>query len=486
MKKIYIYTAAMAVVLYTTGCNKLKDFGDVNSNPGATTTAITSALLTNVQSNLGGYASTNTEPLSGAQYGQYFSETQYSGTSLYNLPQNSFTGNYSGNLNNLQTIISLNENKNTTAVAKIMQQYIYWIITDSWGDVPYTEALKGSAVIQPVYDTQETIYKGIISTLTSAISEFDSSSSLAGDIIYDGDVASWKRMANSLKLLAAIQLSNRVPDASGYAATAVKEAIASGVITTNAQNFTLVYPGGTYKSAWYNLYNGRKDYGESKTLTDITVGSNDPRQAEFGGASELSGNVTTSSIGVPYGLVRLSVLAFEDANPTWARVLRGDLRLETGSVVMINAAEVWLARAEAANLGWTDESITTDYTTGVAASFEQWDAGTPSASYLAQFPVTDTKNADITGSQIKNISIQRWIASYPDGHAAWAIWRKTGWPALTPAPDATNSSGQIVRRFTYASSEYNTNGTNVKAAVARLTGGDTQDAHVWWDTRTTN
>jgi hypothetical protein len=153
---------------------------------------------------------------------------------------------------------------------------------------------------------------------------------------------------------------------------------------------------------------------------------------------------------------------------------------------MINAAEVWLARAEAANLGWTDESITTDYTTGITASFEQWDAGTPSAAYLALYPVTETKNADITGSQIKNISIQRWIASYPDGHAAWAIWRKTGWPALTPAPDATNSSGQIVRRFTYASSEYNTNGANVNAAVARLSGGDTQDAHVWWDTRTTN
>ncbi|HEX8019981.1 SusD/RagB family nutrient-binding outer membrane lipoprotein, partial [Mucilaginibacter sp.] len=372
------------------------------------------------------------------------------------------------------------------AVAKILQQYIYWIITDSWGDVPYSQALKGSAVIQPAYDTQESIYKGIISTLTSAISEFDSSSSLAGDIIYSGDVASWKRMANSLKLLAAIQLSNRVPAADGYAATAVKEAIASGVITANAQNFTLVYPGGSYKSPWYSLYNGRKDYGESKTLTDITAASNDPRQEEFGGASELSGNVTTSNIGVPYGLIRLSVLAFEDANPTWARILRGDLRLEAGSVVMINAAEVWLARAEAANLGWTDESITTDYTTGITASFEQWDAGTPSAAYLAFYPVTDTKNADITGSQIKNISIQRWIASYPDGHAAWAIWRKTGWPALTPAPDATNSSGQIVRRFTYASSEYNTNGASVNAAVARLSGGDTQDAHVWWDTRTSN
>jgi hypothetical protein len=485
MKKRYIYTLASAFIFLGAGCNKLKDFGPVNENPGATTKPITSALLTNVEASLGGYASTNTEAISGGQYAQYFTETQYSGTSLYNLPQNSFTGNYGGNLNNLQTIIKLNESKNTTAVAKILQQYIYWIITDSWGDVPYSEALKGSAVITPKYDTQEDIYKGILATLTSAIGEFDSSSSLAGDIIYGGDVASWKKMANSLKLLAAIQLS-QVPSASTYASAAVKEAIAAGVIEDNASNFVLKYPGGVYKSAWWNIYNGRKDFAEAKTLTDITVSTNDPRQNAFGGASEQAGNVATSNIGVPYGLVRLSVSDFTDKNPTWARVLRGDLRTENGSVMLISSAEVWLARAEAANLGWTGESVTTDYTTGITQSFEQWGVGAPSAAYIAQFPVTDAHDADITHTQVKNISTQRWISSYPDGHAAWAIWRKTGWPKLTPAPDATNATKQIVRRFVYATSEYNTNGINVNAAAARLAGGDSQDSHVWWDTRTTN
>ena len=484
MKKIYIYTLATTLIWLGTGCSKLKDFGNVNDNPGATTKPVPAALLTNAESALGGYASSNTEAISGGQYAQYFTETQYSGTSLYTLPQNSFTGNYSGNLYDLQNIINLNQSKNSATVAKILQQYIFWIVTDSWGDVPYSDALKGIQSITPKYDTQEDIYKGIIANLTAATGEFDASSSLTGDIIFNGDVASWKRTANSLKLLVAIQLSNRVPAASGYAATAVKEAIAAGVITSNDQNFDLNYPGGGYKSAWWNLYNGRKDFAESKTMTDLTASLSDGRQNSFGGASEVAGNVTTSNIGVPYGLARNNVLAFTDNNPTWARILRGDLRTETGSVMLISAAEVALARAEAANLGWTTDDITTQYQNGIKLSFEQWGRPAPSAAYFTQAGVTISAGAN--AANVKNISIQRYLASYPDGHAAWAIWRKTGYPQLTPAPDATNATKQIVRRFTYATSEYNTNGANVNAAVARLTGGDTQDAHVWWDTRTTN
>lgn len=117
MKKIYLYTLAGAFTFLGAGCNKLKDFGDVNNNPAATVTPIPSALLSNVEANLGGYASTGTEAISGGQYAQYFTETQYSGTSLYNLPQNGFTGNYAGNLNNLQLIINQNPSKNMVNVA---------------------------------------------------------------------------------------------------------------------------------------------------------------------------------------------------------------------------------------------------------------------------------------------------------------------------------------------------------------------------------
>jgi hypothetical protein len=472
MKKIYLYTLAGAFTFLGAGCNKLKDFGDVNNNPAATVTPIPSALLSAVEASLGGYASTGTEAISGGQYAQYFTETQYSGTSLYNLPQNGFTGNYAGNLNNLQLVINQNPSKNMVNVAKILQQYIFWVVTDSWGDVPYSDALKGSANILPKYDSQQDIYKGMLTTLTTAINSFDASA-ISGDIIYGGDVASWKRMANSLKLLIAVQMSKTTE--TSVASAAAKEAVASGVIVSTDQNFVLKYPGGTYKSAWWNLYNGRKDFAESKTLTDYTKSTLDPRQAAFGGESEQAGDVTTSDIGVPYGLARLAVTAFTDANPKWARVLRGDFRLENGAVTLITASEVWLARAEGVNLGWiTGETVASDFQTGIAESFVQWGLTSATGKTFAQG--LGTPNDQL-------ISTQRWVASYPDGHMAWDIWRKNGYPKLTPAPDATNSSKKIVRRFVYAPSEYNTNGINVNAAVARLKGGDTQDARVWWDTR---
>lgn len=477
MKKIYLYTISSALIFLGAGCNKIKDFGDVNNNPGATVTPIPSALLSAVEAGLGGYASTGTEAISGGQYAQYFTETQYSGTSLYNLPQNSFTGNYGGNLNNLQIIVRLNPNKNMVNVAKILQQYIFWVVTDSWGDVPYSEALQGSANILPKYDTQEDIYKGMLTTLTTAINSFDSSP-ISGDLIYGGDVASWKRMANSLKLLIAVQMS-KVSSVASLASAAAKEAVASGVIIGKDQNFVIKYPGSSYKSPWWNLYNGRKDFAESKTLTDYTASTNDARQAAFGGESEQPGNLNTSSVGVPYGLARLAVTAFTDANPKWARVLRGDFRLETGTVVLISAAETWLARAEAANLGWVSESVSDDFHKGLTESFAQWGVGSVPESFESQFKITAGPSID----NIKNLSIQRWVASYPDGHMAWNIWRKSDYPKLIPAPDATNASKQIVRRFVYSTTEYSTNSASVNAAVARLSGGDTQDSRVWWDVK---
>jgi hypothetical protein len=376
----------------------------------------------------------------------------------------------------LQNIINLDKSKASSAVAKILQQYVYWVITDSWGPVPYSDALKGLDAIQPKYDTQEDIYKGIISTLTSAQAELDGSS-LAGDIIYNGDVAAWKRAANSIKLLAAIQLSKVVPSAGGYAATAVKEAIAAGVIQSNDQNMQIVFPGGGIKSPWYTLYDGRKDFAESSTMTDILKGLSDTRITVYGGLSEQIGNTDPSDVGVTYGLSRNNVLAFIEANPSWARVLRGDFRTTTGPVTIVTAGEVYLARAEAASLGWTSEDVQTAYKAGITASHTQWGLAAPTDAYFAKVPANNA-----------NISIQRWIASYPDGHQAWNIWRKSatnanpkGYPALNPAPDATNASKKIVSRFVYATSEYSTNEANVKAAVGLIPGGDIQDAHVWWD-----
>lgn len=479
MKKITIYLTVIFLALGINGCKKLEDFGNTNTNPAATSQPIYSALLTNVEAGLGALAS-QTRP---GLYGQYFSETQYTEVSLYSTPQLDFTPNYSGNLNDLQLIINANESNNMTMVSKILQQYIFWTITDRWGDVPYSEALKALEVPNPKYDTQENIYKGMIAALTDAVNGFDGTSSIKGDIIFKGDVASWKRAANSMRMLMALQLSKRYPNAGDYASDEFNAALddPAGFISTNEQNMAIDYPGGSFKSNWWRLYDGRKDYAESKTMTDLMGSLGDTRQNAYGGKTQdqtsPDANVT-SNVGMPYGVKRETAEAFTAANTDWARILRGDFRKEDSDVMLISAAQVALARAEASNYGWTTEDLTTVYEEGINLSFEQWGETIP-ANYLTQGAVALGAVAD--PDNLEKIATQRYIASYPDGLQAWNIWRKTGFPALIPAPDATSNPKVIPRRYTYPSSEYTSNQENVEAAVALITGGDKQDSKVWWD-----
>jgi hypothetical protein len=478
MKKNLIYVSLSLLLLGTSGCEKLEDFGNTNLDPAATTQPVLQALLTNAEAGFGGYAAQTR----GGLYAQYFSETQYTDVSIYSTPQLDFTGNYAGVLTDLQIIRNVNSSNNMSQVAKILQQYVFWTVTDRWGDVPYSEALQGSSKTTPKYDKQEDIYKGMIASLKAAVAAFDGTSLIQGDIIFNGNVAAWKRAANSMRMLMAIQLSKKFPSAGGYAATAFNEALTDGggYISTNAQNMVIDYPGGNFKSDWWNLYNNRKDYAESKTMTDLMASLSDDRQLAFGGQNQdqTAANATvTSNIGVPYGVVRATAEAFTSANTGWARILRGDFRTESSDVVVISAAQVALARAEAAERGWTSESLSTVYNDGITLSYGQWGIAVP-AGYLAANAV----GAVGTAGNIAKISTQRYIASYPNGLQGWNIWRKSGFPTLTPAPAATNASGQIPRRYTYAASEYTSNGANVNAAKALLPGGlDSPDAKVWWD-----
>lgn len=476
--KKYVLTLALPVAIGISGCDKFEDFGETNINPGGATTPSVGALLTNVESGIGGVAAL-TQP---GLYSQYFSETQYTDASLYSIPQADFSGNYAGSLNDLQNIINTNTSNNQTQVARILQQYIFWTITDRWGDVPYSEALQGNAT--PKYDTQEEIYKGMIATLADAVSKFDDATVITGDIIYNGNTTSWKKLANSLRMLMALQLSKVYRGAGEYAATEFKAALAdpAGYIDQNSENMELDYPGGNFKNPWFNTYNGRKDFAESKTMTDLLGTLGDVRQTVYGGKSEDPSNpgaLEASNVGVPYGLVRQKAEAFTGANSGWARILRGDFRQETSTQVIVGAADVTLARAEAADYGWTTENVTTLYNQGITLSFEQWGMAAP-ATYFTQASVALTA-APGTGANLPKIATQRYIAAYPNGLQGWNIWRKTGYPQLTPAPDATNSSKQIPRRYTYGQGEYGTNAAATQEAVGRLQGGDTQDARVWWD-----
>lgn len=470
MKKRFLYILSAMLLTGVAACNKIEDFGNTNVNPNAVNDPIPSSLLANAMNAARGI-SYQANP---GYYAQYFSETQYPGVSVYTLQQLSFTGSYSGSLYDLANIISLNSSTvNQKNVAKILMQYTFWDLTNEFGDIPYSEALQGVEKATPKYDSQEDVYKGILSTLKTVASSFDASA-IPGDIMMNGSVDAWKRINNSLRLMVALQLSKKYPGAGEYAATEYKAALADagGIITTNAQNWKIT-PANGYKSNYWTTYDGRKDLAVSNTFMNLLASYNDDRADAFGGASEAAGNKLPSRIGVPYGETRVNVTKFTADNPAWARVLRGDLRTELSPVYILTAAQVALGRAEAANLGWTTDVAATQYAAGITLSFEQWGIPLP-AGYLAQPSVAlGTDNA-------KKIAIQRYIATFPDGARAWDITRKTGFPVLSIAPDAQNSSKTIPNRYAYATAEYLTNKASVTAAAAALPGGDTQEAKVWW------
>jgi len=452
--------------LFFTSCKRYSsDFGDTNLNPAATTSPILPALLTNVEAGLGGYGAQTR----GGLYCQYFSETQYTDVSLYSLPQLSFEGEYSGSLYDLQNIINTNTSNNMTQAARILKAYIFSTITDRWGDIPYSQALIGNKT--PAFDKQEDVYRGCMRELTQAVAAFDNTSAISGDIIYGGNVAKWKRLANTLRLRLAIQVSKRFPAGSAWAGTEFRAALADagGTITSNADNFTVAYPGGNYRSPWFSLYDGRRDFGQSDVMVGVMSSLSDGRQAAFG----------SSTLGVPYGRVRGYVDPWCQANPNWSRILSESNRQQNGRVALVTAAETHLLRAEAADRGWTTENMGSLYQAGIEISFQQWGLSVPAGSYFTQ-PNVALSNPAGTGANIRNIAVQQYIAAYPDGLRGWNIWRRTGFPTLTPAQDATNSSRQIPRRYTYGQTSYASNTAAVTAAAAAI-GGDTQDTKVWWD-----
>lgn len=512
INKIFFLIAGAFLI---SSCEKIKDFGDTNVNPAAIADPITASLLTRVEAGLGGIDG------NAAYYCQYFTSPQYDQDVLYTTKTLGL-GDYSGNLLDLNTIIFYNTepsklpisivsgaHENQIAVARILRAYIFWKTTDALGDIPYTQALKGETNTQyyPKYDKQEDIYKDLIKELTEAVEGFDKSTTgvkaVQGDIIYNGDREKWKKFANSLRLLMSLRLSKKYPGASDYAATEFNKALAhpSGIIIINEDNFTIKYPGPPYV---YPLASESQD-ALSKTFTDLLSGTTDDRLKAFGGQSYIGpGNFTSSSLGVPYGIKAIDGRAFVGANPLWARTLMGLYRQATSPLVLIGAANVLLARAEAIERGWVSSTSITnaeqDYNNAITASFEQWSlpsfplsattltntrysngAGVVKIGINSYNSIPDISSA-ATSTKLQRIQLQQYIAWFPNAAQAWADWRRTGVPNLQPTVFAINNSKKIPRRYNYSAAQYATNGDQVKIAVIRIPGGvDTQEAKVWWD-----
>lgn len=479
MKQMNIKRAALALGVFATlltGCSKgINDFGNINRNPNATTVPITSALLTNVLANAGGNVWGSGINTTAGLYCQYMSETQYTDISRYATPTLNWDAIYAGDLYDLQNIINVNtdpatktaaaqfgSNNNQIAIARILKAYNYMMLTDAYGDIPYFDALKGNGTI--AYDKQELIYPDLIKELKAAVAQFDGGLTVQGDVMYNGNTTRWKKFANSLIATIALRMSKANPTLGKAEFTA---AIAAGVIDNNSDNAGIAYPGGNYRNPIYNYYviTQRFDFAVSKTITDNLTAKNDPRINTFG----------SNPKGFPYGLTRSDALAWQTANPTFAFLYAFTATPQTGTMFLMTAGQMYLARAEAARLGWTTEVVIAMYESGITAEMNRWGITNSAAiaTYLAQTSVALTGAA----SDSQKIAEQRWLSYFPDGNQGWAEWRRTGFPALAPVPGSAN---QVPRRIPYGPNEPLYNPTNYATAAASYN-SNSQNAKVWWD-----
>lgn len=470
MQKIVntIYTLLSIVVLLAS-CKKFD--GSMNIDPNNPTKASGTQLIANAQRSLPDISSS---PF-GVHYPQHLSNTSFTDNSRYTTINFNFSGWYTGPLMDLETVLTspLDANEgpiaNQIAVAKILKAYFIWHVTDRWGDVPYSEALKGKLNFTPKYDKQKDIYDSLFKLLDDANAAIVTGN-IKNDIMYGGDIGKWKRLGNTIHMLMALRLS-KIDPTKGSAE--FNKAVTNGVMANNTDNFAYNHlADAANENFWYNQFTrlGRNWYAVSKPMVDYMLPLSDPRLPIFANK-----NTAGNYVGLAYGLPGSTTVVINNFS-----LLGSSIRLQNSPVFLVTYAQALFARAEAAKLGWIaggDVTAKTNYDLAIQNSILQWTGSTTTvAAYTAQ---TGVVYDPVTA--IQQIATQRWVHLFLHGYEAWAEWRRVGYPALVAAPGANGDL--IPRREAYPLIEQSNNTKNYNAAVASFPHGGTDglNTRVWWD-----
>ena len=423
---------------------------------------------------------------------QYVSEVTYTLESRYNfqdrgIPDNYWINFYRDVLMDLVEVRKLleaqelagdyvNIRANQIAITEIISVYCYQALVDGFGNVPYSQALKGGENTLPAYDDAVTIYTYLFARLNAASNTLDNNFDSWGsdDLIYGGDVDAWKTFGASL----ALRMALRIADVNPTNARAIAEAaINTGVISSQAESGLLEYVGtAPHINAIYNHFNivGRKDYCPTNTVVDMMNNLNDPRRQYLFTQIDTStetGVEKLAYVGLPYGKKGSSNYA------AFSHFSSQVMMDPTLPAVLIDYAEVEFLLAEAVERGYTVTGTAEEhYNNGIRASILYWGGTDAEAdAYLAQ---PEVAYATAAGNWKQKIGTQKWLALYNRGVEAWAEWRRLDYPILNIPEDMTYAD--IPVRMPYPFDEGELNPTNYEAAVSAM-GGDTPNIKLFWD-----
>jgi hypothetical protein len=456
-----------------------KELVRINQNPNATQNPQPDYLLTGVIKSVSdtSYWGVDNNMNSSLLFVQHWAKIQYTDPDRYIYTNASFqslwTNAYTKGITNLNQIIKLADaqaNPNYKGVALVLRSWVFTLLTDQYGDVPYKQAINIDQYLTPAYDTQKDVYFALLDDLKAAQTSLNpSGKAILGDVIYGGNITSWKKFANSLRLRIALRIADREPEKARQVLADIQTE-GSGYISSNSEIAQLVYGDSPNQNPISNLFDTRDDYRISKTIVDRLFALNDPRLPIY--ATPTQDATPQTYVGVPNGLLvgDASGLGLTKTSKPGAY-----FRAPHAPAVIISYAEVLFDQAEAVARGFIAGNAADLYNQAVTASLQQYGIG---SSAIATYINSAAVKYDASNYK-KSIGNQKWIALFGQGLEAFAEWRRLDYPQLQPAVVGA-LNGKIPVRFIYPGTEQTLNGTSYQAAVANQ-GADVLTTKLWFD-----
>lgn len=471
MKKLIIICLSLVMLAACT-----KDLTSLNIDPKNPVNVPSKSLFTNAQRTLSSTMSSSNVNLNIFRLiVQHWTETTYTDESNFDLntrqiPRGIWNNLYRDVLRDFQEAKRLLTQdvkdaavqKNQTAVTDIMEVYTWYYLVTTFGDIPYSEALNIDNPF-PKYDNQKTIFDDLFKRLDADIAALTTGTSYGeSDVIYAGDIAKWKKFANSLKLKMGMTIADVDP---AKAKTIIESAVSSGVFTSNSDNAEFAFLSGPPNTnpIWVDLVqSGRKDFVVTSTIVNKTKELSDPRIPLYftkDAADDYSG-------GIP------------GAGNNYATYSKPGENITTPDFpgLLLDYSEVEFLLAEAIERGFNaGGTAAAHYDKAVTASIVYWGGTQTQATAFLALP--SVSYATAPGDYKQKIGEQKWLALYNRGWDAWIEWRRLDYPQLVAPPTALTP---IPLRFTYNVDEQNLNKTNYNAASSAI-GSDKVTTKLFWD-----
>lgn len=441
IKNIFINGAIVVAIAFTiSSCKKGYFYPGINDDPTQLQKPVSSNLLPGIIQSTGyewgGDASRFTSEFMQQTTG---AANQSVLASNYNVSaddvDNMWTGGLYGGgiMNNDNSLIKISDaagKAHYAAIARILMANALGLTTDLWGDIPYTEAFQGTTVLQPHYDTQQSIYATIDQLLSTAITALATTEKTAqpgsDDVLYNGDLKKWTKFAHSLRAKMYLHL---VKVDAGYYDKALTEAALG--FTSAADNAGVMFAGAsvTSQNPWYQFNSQRGDIAFTCYIYDLLTTNKDPRLSVYSDGS--------GGLGTLYG----------NANST---------------VYLLSYDELLFIKAEAQFQKGDKVSAAATYNAAVTENLSRTVNSTTYAATVAKTA------ANVV---LSDIMTQKYIANFLNPEV-WTDWRRTGYPVLT-APTSSALNGALPRSLLYPSGEqrYNSNAPKNTSMLRR----------VWWD-----